>query len=265
MTQFNSEQYWESRLKKETGSKGVGFIGLGTHYNNWLYKIQEHLFRRHVAGLTADWSQKNVLDIGSGTGFYLEQWKKLGVRSITASDMTDAALENIAKKFPGIESHKFSAGKAIPETLCRNRYDAISAIAVLFHIVDDAEYRMAFNNISRLLRPDGFFIFTENFLHRKTYRQAHFVGRPLREIEGILEENGLKVLLRKPMFVLSNYPTDTPDSLPLRKYWEIMMLPVRKSELYGLIFGGIMYAAELFLTSIIDESPSAEIMVCVKI
>ena len=52
-----------------------------------------------------------------------------------------------------------------PDQIARGAsFDAVSAFDVLFHIVDDAAYGRAFQNIASLLKPGGWFLWSDNFL-----------------------------------------------------------------------------------------------------
>jgi hypothetical protein len=83
---FDAAAYWENRLAGEFELGDVGFLGLGEAWNQWAYAVRRRIFRRHVRRLRRDWSSARVLDIGSGTGFYVKNWLDLGVRELTASD-----------------------------------------------------------------------------------------------------------------------------------------------------------------------------------
>lgn len=206
MSVFNSKQYWENRLRDKWGLHGAGYLGLGRYYNDWLYKVQRRIFLRHVRFLVDDCSEIGVLDIGSGTGYFVELWKSLGFSSVTATDITTFSVEELQKKFPDVECYKLDIGDNLPEAFRNKQYHVISAFAVLFHIVDDGQYQRAIENIFQMLHLEGFFIFTEIFIHGETIREQHFVSRSLEDIEAILKKTGFKVKVRVPMFVLMNYP-----------------------------------------------------------
>ncbi|HXX97981.1 MAG TPA: class I SAM-dependent methyltransferase [Candidatus Bathyarchaeia archaeon] len=88
------EDYWENRLKENFGLHGAGYIGLGRSYNNWLYKVRRKVFVSRIKSMYLDFSDKEVLDVGCGTGFYLGLWKnKIGVRHITGIDITNIAIK----------------------------------------------------------------------------------------------------------------------------------------------------------------------------
>ncbi len=65
------EYYWENRLKENFGLHGAGYIGLGRSYNSWLYKVRRRVFVSRIKSMHLDFSDKQILDIGCGTGFYV--------------------------------------------------------------------------------------------------------------------------------------------------------------------------------------------------
>ena len=80
---FDPKAYWESRLSDEYSLAGVGYSGLGLSYNRWLYRIRKRVFRRTVRGfLVGDPGAARVLDVGSGTGFYIAARDYPGIRRL---------------------------------------------------------------------------------------------------------------------------------------------------------------------------------------
>jgi SAM-dependent methyltransferase len=206
----------------------------------------------------------DVLDVGSGTGYYVGLWKSLGVRSVTATDITPIAVEKLQKEFPDVECSRLDIGGILPGNFQGRSYDVISAFDVLFHIVDDHCYQRAFENIFHMLRPQGLFVFSENFVHGETVRIRHQVSRSLSEIEAILEKTGFKAKARVPIFAVMNYPIDSKGTFP-KIAWQKMMLPVKKFEPLGFALGGLLYPLELILSlHLLKEGPSAELMICEK-
>ncbi len=100
MDTHNLADYWENRLKKNYGLDGTGFIGLGISYNKWMYKKRRQVVIREVRYLGIDCSHTSILDVGSGTGFYLEIWKQLGCERLSGIDITSIAIENLRMKYP---------------------------------------------------------------------------------------------------------------------------------------------------------------------
>jgi SAM-dependent methyltransferase len=205
-----------------------------------------------------------VLDVGSGTGFYVDRWKRLGAR-VTGLDLTEVAVHELSRCFPGNRFVRADIGGPLDNVPLRAAsFDAVSAFDVLFHIVDDAAYGRAFQNIAALLKPGGWFLWSDNFLRNATERIAHQASRPLAESVRLVESAGLTVVSRVPMFVLMNYPADARSRLA-RWAWTAMVAPAVLGEPFGWAVGAALFPLERMLVRARRESPSTELMVCRRI
>lgn len=255
--------YWEGRLASHWGLQGVGYLGYGVRYNNWLYAVRREILRRHLLGLSIELSRASVLDIGSGTGFWLEQWQALGVRSLKGTDIAAVAVERLKEAFPELDIAQIDIAETLDECSRNGEFDVVSAFDVLFHITDDARFNRAIENISTLLKRGGYFFFSDNFVHGTARRTDHQVSRSLNEIEAAIQKSGLKIVRRAPMFVLMNAPIDS--SLPwLMPVWRAFLAPVHFVPFLGSVYGAVLYPVELTLTYLMSESPTTEIMICQK-
>lgn len=262
---FSAEEksYWEERLRDNWGLRGVGYLGYGAPYNKWLYAVRKRVVQRCIADLPLNLSNARVLDIGSGTGFWLDVWRDCGAKSITGMDVTTAAASRLRAAYPGMEVLQMDvAGGPKWETLQRS-FDLVSAFDVLFHITDDQRFHRALTNISRALAPGGYFVFSDNFVHGAAVRSDHQVSRPLKEIEQALGANGLSVLCRVPMFVVMNAPVDS-NARWVMILWRSCLAPVHVLPALGHLYGSGLFLIELFLTRIVRESPTTELMICQK-
>jgi SAM-dependent methyltransferase len=262
MCLFNPQQYWENRLGKSYGLHGVGYLGLGKNYNTWLYRVRRAVFLRSMRSLDRDYRNADVLDIGSGTGFYVDRWAELGVSKITGIDLTSVAVESLRRRYPSLRFCQLDISQNLGALGCEE-FDYVSAFDVLFHIVDDAGYERAITNVTSALKPGGLFLWSDNFLHGNTQRGVHQVSRSLSDIEAILASRGLRVVQRRPMFYLMNAPCDTESRLH-KKLWEWVARIVEKGELAGSALGVLLYPLELGLTAFAKEGPGTEMMICEK-
>ncbi|SRR5216683_1994358 len=256
--------YWERRLKENWGLQGVGYLGFGTSYNKWLYAVRKHIFKREVSFLNINPCIAKVLDVGSGTGFWLEQWQKLGARKIVGSDITNFAVQELRKAYPTIRILRLDIANSAEIQKLEDRFDVITAFDVLFHIPDDERFEAAIENVSHLLSVGGYFLFSDNFVHGIAKRNDYQVSRSIGEIEGILNRCHLRVMRRVPVFVVMNCPVDTVSAWPLT-LWRLCMVPVRLFPALGQMYGAILFPLELALTRILRESPSTEMMICQKV
>jgi len=263
MTSFAPSQYWENRLSRNFDLQGVGYIDMGRGYNRWLYRLKRAVFLKTMRNCGLELPRAEVLDIGAGTGFILDCWRELGASRLSATDLTAVAVENLRQRYPGCNVHQMDIGD---ESLSAEdgRYDAISCMDVLYHIVDDERHRRAINNIHSLLKPGGWFVFSNHFIRQaETRRAPACVSRPLHEEESVLHEAGFQIVLRRPMYVLMNTPVDSENAL-LTSYWKGLHAVVSTTRGAGRVLGGLLYPIERVLVSLCRESPSMEIMLCRK-
>lgn len=263
---FRVRDYWESRLRQSYSLQGVGYQRLGTQYNKWMYRLRARVFQRVARGLGVDWSSARVLDVGSGTGFYVDQWHRLGVPKVVGLDITAVAVEELRRRFPGDQFEQRDVGTELTgdARLATRDFDVVSAMDVLFHIVDDAAYGQAFRTVASLLTPGGWFIWSDNFLRHGTERVTHQVSRSLADSERAVRQAGLEIVRRVPMFVVMNYPTDSRSRLA-RLAWTAMVAPAALAEPLGWLAGAALYPVDRLLTAVMRESPTTEIMLCRRV
>lgn len=262
MSTFNPQNYWENRLKDSFDLHGVGYIGLGIQYNKFLYKVRKFAFRKLMKKLNIKLNDKKVLDIGSGTGFYIERWKEMNVASVQGSDITEVVIKKLQAKFPNETFVKLDIGEK--NNLPLQKFDIISAFDVLFHIVDDTRLEQAIQNIHQLLRSDGYFIISDNFIHGKTIRLEHQVSRSCEYMNSVVENSGFKHILTVPMFIFMNNPVDTNNRIIKKIFW-LISVNVRKKKWIANLIGNIIMPIEKILISLKSEGPSTEIKVYQKV
>ena len=263
---FNPSDYWERRLRRNFDLQGTGFQRLGPRYNRWVYRVRGEVFDqvvdRYVRRADGLSDPLSVLDIGSGTGYYVDRWRRLGA-DVTGVDLADVAVQRLASSHPDSRFLRADIGEPLEGELGTlvGTFDVVSAFDVLFHITDDSAYAQALDNVGRLLRPKGLFLWSDDFVHGATARMTHVVSRSLVEITHALEHAGLTTLDRVPMLVLMNRPTDTGSRwLPLA--WKAMVSPAVASDRLGGLLGAVLYPLERRLVQRLRESPTTELMVC---
>lgn len=253
------KDFWERRLESDWTESGVGYKALGRAFNIWIYRVRAEAFRREVATLGLDLPRARVLDVGSGTGFYVHQWRALGAESITGSDLTQAAVDRLRRRFPGDTFLRLDIADP-GDVLDDDSFDVVSAMDMLFHITDDTRYRAALHHIGRAIKPGGVFVLSENFLHRAEQRSDYQVNHTLTWITGVLDEAGFEVMRRVPMLVLMNAQV---DANPIwRKLWGGFLRAVTVTEITGWLAGALLYPLERRLVRALRESPTTELMIC---
>lgn len=259
---YSTKDFWENRLAADWSETGVGYYALGRDFNLWMYRVRRDVFLREMraAGLPAPGDA--VFDFGSGTGFYIDLWNELGAGSTTASDITESAVRNLRERFPDSDVHLFDAGGTdLPVE--EGAYDIVSAMDMLFHITDDAAHTRAIANASRLLKPGGHFVLSENFLFGPEQRGPRQVNRSMHTIERELAAAGLEPIRHTPMFVLMNAQVDAP--WVRRRGWAAVLRTVTAVPGGGELLGRLLYPLESRLVQERAEGPSTELMICRKV
>lgn len=255
---FDAKKYWDERLKQNYDLIGVGDISLTMNYNIWSYKVTRHRLKK----LFQKYLPKNnnaVLDIGSGTGFVIEIWKQLGINA-NGIDISNTAVIKLEEKFPASKFFEIDAGSQ-PLPFADNVFNAVTASSVLYHVVEDEALDYLLQNVHRVLEPRAYFIFSDNFIHGNNMNITHQKCRSLEDYEKILRRNGFEIVRRVPNYVLFNDPVDS-DGKFYPKLWSLLTGFSRKWKWFDAIIWPSLYPLELFLTSIVKESPAQEIMIC---
>lgn len=255
--------YWNDRLTEAWGLHGVGSLAYGRHYNAWLYRVRRRAFADVCRRLDVDVGAADVLDVGCGTGFYLDLWQARGVRSVSGLDFSAIAIERLKQQYPEMDLREADIADPLPP-MDVAEFDVVSAFDVLFHLVDDARYAAALTNIASVLRPGGTLIYSDNFLRgpSKQYEQ-YWKTRSRGEAERALDEAGFEIVRCDPVFVLMNSPVDGQSRL-WQRLWDLAMRVVQKSETLGYLAGAALYPAEAILRKWVRPGPSTKIMVCRK-
>jgi 2-polyprenyl-3-methyl-5-hydroxy-6-metoxy-1,4-benzoquinol methylase len=259
---FDARAYWEDRLGEDWSLQGVGFRRLGRKFNNWAYRLRGERFEAVVRELIADIDQARILDVGSGTGFYIDAWRRLGPKEITGMDLTDAAVSNLRGAFPGVAfvHNDITEGLGGLEPA---GFEIVSAMDVLFHVVDNARFAAALGNIAAALVPGGHFVWSDFFVHGRETIRGHIAWRNIYRIEEVLGQAGLEVVARRPLFFWMNEPRDTSSRAVLNA-WKAVMWIASTSEASGDLAGRGLYRLDRALAARLTESPSTEVMVCRK-
>jgi len=259
---FDPQEYWENRLSSSYNIGGVGRKSVSLSYNNWLYKVRKHTFVEVVNNISTSYKKPNVLDVGAGTGFYIDIWKDLGVSRVDGIDITKTSVQKLKKDYSESDFFNLNIGEPL-NTKLNEPYDAISAMDVLFHIVEDEKFDQAIRNVHSLLSPGGFFIWSDCFVRSPIKMGKHVVYRSLKDIQQSLQEAGFSIVKRRPAFVIMSPPVDS-DSVIRNGIWRIIRKMISGREWRGNIVGGLLYPIERTLLNILSSTPGKEIMVCKK-
>lgn len=261
-----TRSYWERRLATSEGLESVGVTALGPGFNRWAYRARAARFRSAVAPLLAASDGARVIDVGSGTGFYVDLWRELGAGSVTAADLTETAVQRLRGSRPGLEVVQLDIGAADAieaAGLTPGGFEFASAMDVLFHILDGEAYRTAFQNLAALVRPGGHVIVTEDMIRaRRPRRREIKVTRPARRVERSWHRAGLERVSVTPLFALMNFPSSGGPRW--RRWWSGLHSLLAPRPWLGGIVGAALYPVERLAVRRVGNGPSTKLIILRK-
>lgn len=264
--EYNPEIYWEELLSRDFSLAGVGYQGLGINYNSWLYRARKRILEWFLKRFPLDINEISILDIGCGTGFYIEFWKKWGARSLTGLDLTQKSVSELSRRFAEYSFYKGDIGAR--DLNLNRKFDLITAFDILFHIVDEERFSQAIHNIGTMASAGAIILISDNFL--RDGREKVFFGQNNRSYERYrieLEKNNIEIVQLKPIFYLMNGPIDMKDNLLSGTYsllWSKMAYLMGKSETLGQIIGFSLYYIDGVLIRLFQNSITTELLICKK-
>lgn len=257
---YDPETFWEARLRSRFDLSGAGFRGIGKPFNEALYRQRRIVFERVLRRLALDPRASRILELGPGTGFYVDLWKRRGVRSLVGLDITTVATERLTAAYPSFAFRQADITEAWPAPDASA--DVVTAFDVLFHIVDDARFEAAIGEAGRVLRPGGVLLVSDLF-PRRAIRGHHHVSRTLAEYQVALARHGLDVVSRAPVFVTMHPAIDVPAALggPASRWWAWLERWLIEDPRRGRRMGRILGAIDRILTWPLRGGPSTEVLI----
>ena len=173
---YAPQRYWEDGLERRFDETATGFPHLALSWNRWLYRAMRDSVARvlRAGGVDGPLGGRDVLDVGCGTGAWLEFWQRRAPRSLAGCDLTAASVHRLRARFPDVELRQADIGEL--RAPFARRFDLISVIAVLQHVTDDARFRRALAHLEEMLAPGGAIVCTDALIARRYLGEAKPAG-----------------------------------------------------------------------------------------
>ena len=268
---FNPQHYWEQRLQTHPGITGVGYLGFSRKFLEHQYCSRMHqmeLILRHY-GLV-NLAGRSVLDIGSGTGIWLNFWHQHGASHAVGLDFAQPSIDSLKAQFPNdliVQADVGIMPLPLPDTI---RFDIISAFDVLLHIVDSDNLQRAIANLAHHSAPGGWLIISDQIVQGQRYlpKRSYSVHDKLRtasELRDVLEAHGFVIDSVWPATVLLNRPLEARNRLAflaLMAWWKATVRWGRSDKLASLL-GPFAVKADRIVCRFCSNShsPTAKIIV----
>lgn len=151
--------YTKGVSDRKTISPRKSSISAKYHYNSVELKILQHIRNKKVRVKEA-----SVLDIGSGSGHWIDFYKEMGAKSIIGVDLSETSVSHLKNKYKKQKEVDIYHDDAIG-TLDnqKEKLDIVNAIGVMFHIVDDVEWKETIEYVGSKLKKNGIFVVGGHF------------------------------------------------------------------------------------------------------
>lgn len=197
---YKPKEYWEKRISRNTSLKGVGLRQQSEAYNKYLYKLKRRALEKAMLKNPKNINEAHVLDIGCGTGFWVEYYGNLGCH-VWGVDITETSVNLLKDAFPKHHFLRLDIGK---EDLCfEEEFDIINSFDVLYHIPNDFAFLKAIENIS-LVAKKGAQIFITDSLSPPNKQPEHVKFRTLEEYRKSLKKVGIGISMVLPIYHFMN-------------------------------------------------------------
>ncbi len=145
----NAAEQWDAYYR------GQGHTGCA---EACIYKYDQRL-RMRAFGKVIDASVKassdiRALDVGCGTGNVVALLRRRGYR-VTGIDISPAVAADTARRFASDDSVEIRPGAIEDAALGETRFDLITSVTVLQHIMDARDLEKALRNLGGAVKPDG--------------------------------------------------------------------------------------------------------------
>jgi SAM-dependent methyltransferase len=193
---YDPKAYWEERLRRDFSLGGVGHIGFSERYNRWLYRRKRRCLERALRGVHL--RDKRVLDVGCGTGFFVEWYLAKGCK-VTGIDITEISVKRLQETLLGEFYTRDITVADYPRA--ETKFDIVNIWDVIYHVVDNDAYDRALDNIASDLGAGGLLLLTDFLGAAADTRLApHVVGRCLETYKTKLPGRGFQLVEVRPLY-----------------------------------------------------------------
>jgi 2-polyprenyl-3-methyl-5-hydroxy-6-metoxy-1,4-benzoquinol methylase len=261
---FDAAAYWNKRYATVDVTKS-GHIDLPAAYNDWLYRRKQAQLGRALAACGASLRGARLLEVAAGSGAWMNFWASQGVADYLGIDLSQNAIDELAKRFPTQRFLQRDLNDAGLSAAVGQGYDCITAIDVMYHVLDDARVAVILHELARSLKPGGVLAVHDIFTHHVPIDHGrHIRWRTLAQYEAALRAAGLEIVYRCPTFLFmvqnSDYTGGAGKALDF--VWRFLTYPFIAH--LPRAAGAIGNFVDSFACRFLKDGPSMEFMICRK-
>ena len=157
---YNDSEWWDKSFytagvsDRQTISPKKSLISSKYHYCSVELQILKHFYNHNI-----ETKGVSLLDIGSGSGHWIDFYQSLGFQKAVGIDVSKFSVNHLRTKYPNNPNIRFYEGRAIDILdQLESPFHIVNAIGVMFHIVNDSEWSGTINKLAGLIPKKGVFI-----------------------------------------------------------------------------------------------------------
>lgn len=178
----------------------------------WLYRAKQRAYLALLERNGTSVLGQKILDFGCGSGFFEDLWQRKGAREVAGIDIAANAIERLRELHP--ERRYLCADLAAEQDVTEGMtpYDIVTAIDVLYHVVDDAQVTSVLGRLLPLVARGGAFVFSDALVEARPGEHVHF--RRDTWWRETLAQHGFEIIDREPVAYVHNRPSVAARILP---------------------------------------------------
>jgi cyclopropane fatty-acyl-phospholipid synthase-like methyltransferase len=186
-TEFDPLSYWEARHAKFTDDyRNVGNKTLSSQQNHEMIVVKAAMVS-HLLGASNVSRSARILDAGCGAGALSAILHQAGFE-VTGVDGSESAIANAQAR--GLGSYSVST---LREISYKNQFDAVLCLDVLYHILDEEEWRGSLHALCDSIVEEGRLLIIESFSPLET-DAPHVRWRDRATYDAELAQNGMEIV-----------------------------------------------------------------------
>lgn len=233
---YRAPEYWGELHDAAEDLGVVGYPTLPLVFNRYIYANAARAVLRGLDATGTEVRGRTVLDVGSGTGFWVDLWLREGAAEVAGSDLVPAAVNRLRQRFPDSEFEPADITARAP--FPGRTFDVVTIMSVLHHVVDEDRFRDALVNLSTQLAPDGRLVVLDGLVVRGRWmppeaQSAHNVARTLSQWQTALADTSLRLVRIVPTASFLADPIDAGSRVAFaahRLWWRAFTAAIRNRE-----------------------------------
>ena len=162
---YKENEWWDNNFftegisDRQTISRQSSQLSSMYHYCSVEMQILKHFYNNNISI-----KNYNLLDIGSGSGHWIDFYLSLGFSQAIGVDVSLSSVKFLKNKYESNNKVNIVHGSftEVVENF-QIGFNIINAIGVMFHIVDDSKWEKAIQSVSKRLKDNGLFIIGGHF------------------------------------------------------------------------------------------------------